>query len=379
VQDKFRSPQSQVFKHLESGPGKLLGLLGSAIIISTVFERIGHPLRSPYRLLVPTGIFLILVVPYLIKSNLPFWRPLFLGLRFIPYNLWLWVFGNIKQRDRLKDVHLVTKFLQESTLFARVVGLKPGVTSKYFILFSHKKETNENNANNHHIGRGDRYRIPGFPMDEAECIIRLWYLAASSLHLRWTDIQAQCSCTWNRLEEKERILSGSLAIVGSPKKNEYAGELMRELRQSEGNHISRQARFYMEIRNDTCYLNGDHLKECMPDSTENRSDGDQLTDYALLMKLPNLLARANQKGGFVLLLAGCKVAGQVALTDWFSEPSNMGDLVSTYGTDPFQIAFKITYKYVPDGLPIILSNEVLHREKISVQSKRAAAAAAGSI
>src|SRR4029077_16663360 len=120
-----------------------------------------------------------------------------------------------------KDVHLVTKFLQESTLFAKLVGLRPGVTSKYFILFSHKKDNNAN-ANNHHIGHGDRYRIPGFPVDEAECIIRLWSLAASSLNLSWADIQAQCSCTWDRPQEKARILGGSLAIVGSLKENAYA-------------------------------------------------------------------------------------------------------------------------------------------------------------
>lgn len=373
MEDKLRSALLWVLGILETVVGKILGLLALAAALPAFLVSIGHPLKRPYSLVLPFIVLLALLVPYAVKGfKLPFWRPLLWVLGFVPVNLCIWIFGNIAQHRRLKDVHLVTKFLQESALFARVIGLRAGVTSKYFILFSHKKDNNDN----HHIGHGERYRIPGFPVDEAECIIRLWYLAASSLHLSWTNIQAQCSCTWDRAAEKDRILGGSLAIVGSPLKNHYAAELMNEIKKRERTQeISRHTRITMEVKDEICYLNGDLLGELIPDSTKDRRTGDQLTDYALLMKIPNLLPGANQKSSSVLLLAGCKVAGQVALTDWFSEPSNMGELASSYGTDPFQIAFKITYKFVQEGLPIILANEELHREKISVQSKVATAVA----
>jgi hypothetical protein len=349
----------------------ILGFLAVATGILKAFELLGHKLCSPYNWISFWAVFGALEIRYLIeRGHTPLWRALWRAITFIPWNLLLLLFGHDYQRRRLMDLQLVTNAVQQSALFARVVGLKTGVTSKYYILFSHKDK--EGGGNHHSIGKGERYRIPGFPVDEAECIIRLWYLAASTLNLRWADIQTLCSCTWNNEPTRDRVLDSSLAIVGSPKHNEYAAQLVERLKQFESKgQIKRETVYYMVVENGLCFLQPYQpaLEALKPDLTEGSPTG-ILKDYAVLMRLPNLLAKDHATNN-ILLVAGCKVAGQVALTDWFSEAGNLGGLASDFGPDPFQVIFRVRYEYVEGGVPKIRSTEELYREKINVRFEKA--------
>jgi hypothetical protein len=120
-------------------------------------------------------------------------------------------------------------------------------------------------------------------------------------------------------------------------------------------------------QNGACYLRDAKGKDLIPDPTDP-SNPDQnriMKDYALLMKLPNVLSGAQvDDTNTILLFAGCKVAGQVGLTQWVGDPNNLANLAMEYSSRFFQLVLEVHYKFVPRGIPEIITAKTLVVEPI---------------
>jgi hypothetical protein len=251
-----------------------------------------------------------------------------------------------------------------------MANLKGSNVNYYHILYTHK------GPDDHTFGDFQRYRIPGFPFDEAEIVILLWYFVASNLNLGWSDIRTVCSCTHRIDQARTRVLRGSYSLVGSPKDNAYSKSLMEAILDLERRHLLARTFLYtMQLTPDnSCYLHdamGDHL---IPDATNPRNpDTNRLMkDYAMLMKLPNVLADGKVDfDGTVLLFAGCKVAGQVALTQWIGDPSNLAKLAQEHALHYFQMILEVQYYFVPEGIPRIDMAQPVVIERVTIDSSAA--------
>ena len=240
-------------------------------------------------------------------------------LLFISKNLWLWIFGNVAERETLNEIHNTTAALHESLLFGRLADLRSLSARYYHIIYTHKGE------HDHVFGDLQHYRIAGFPYDEAEIIMLLWYFVASNLNLGWSEIRTICSCSINRAALRQKIVRSSFSLVGSSKENLFTSELMNRILSLEKEHIIERAHLYTMQTDEKgdCYLRDAKGKDLVPNPTDpsNPDEKQIMKDYALLMKLPNILApeRIDAKNT-ILLFAGCKVAGQVGLTQWIGDP-----------------------------------------------------------
>jgi hypothetical protein len=287
-------------------------------------------------------------------------------LVFISKNIWLWIFGNIDERKTLTEIHRTTAALHEELLFGRLADLRSISVKYYHIVYTHKGERD------HIFGDLQHYRIAGFPFDEAEIIMLLWYLIASNLHLGWSNIRTICSCSMHRVALERRIVSGSFSLVGSSKANLFTKRLMDRLLALEQDHIIERAHLYtMQVdESGDCYLKDTKGRNLQPDPTDpdNPDEKRVMRDYAMLMKLPNILA----PGGIdpknnILLFAGCRVAGQIGLTQWIGNPINLANLTREYSSRFFQVILEIEYRFVPRGIPNIVATRILAAEQLKVE------------
>jgi hypothetical protein len=131
--------------------------------------------------------------------------------------------------------------------------------------------------------------------------------------------------------------------------------------------LIRQHRYVMKVgvkngedqMHKRCYLHGDGVQDqhLWPDSIAGIKK-DEMVDYALFMKLPNILSDdLKDRRETVLVLAGCKVGGQVALTDWISDPKNLAEIHEKYAGKNFYCVLKVHYVFVDGGIPNILRCE----------------------
>ena len=279
--------------------------------------------------------------------------------------------GNSTNRRLLKEIHKNALALQESALFARLAELTNGGAVPYQIFHSHKEHKGG-------VGNVENYRIVGFPVDEAEIIMWLWYLVTSALSLDLTGVKTYCSCICSKGQKGDEIvLAAPCAIVGSQKGNQASEFVMNWLSHADDkqHNLIRNHHFIIKKQTingtDQCYVEDgpnkyepDYFTQDTPPSAERK-----LTDYALLMKLP--LKLQNDGGGVqnterqtILLLAGCKAGGQCGLTEWFITPENLSSLVNKYSSRYFQILLKVEYNYVNEGRPRVLSKEIIKEEEM---------------
>jgi hypothetical protein len=289
---------------------------------------------------------------------------------FVMRNIWLWIFGNVSERRVLEDIHQTTSALAQSLLFGRMANLKSLKVNHYHIVYTHK------GRDDHTFGDFQQYRIPGFPFDEAEIVILLWYFVASDLNLGWSDIRTVCSCTHRIDQARTRILQGPYSLVGSPKGNTYSKRLMEAILDLERRHLIERTYLYtMQVgTDDSCYLRDAMGNDLIPDAT-NPSNPDidrPMKDYAMLMKLPNILADGKVDfDSTVLLFAGCKVAGQVALTQWIGDPGNLARLAQDHALHYFQMIMEVQYYFVPGGIPRIDMAHPIVIERVTIDSSAA--------
>lgn len=280
---------------------------------------------------------------------------------------WLLVTGNITNRRLLRDIHRNAIALQESALFARLAELSNGSIRYYHILHSHK-------GTHPAIGNLADYKIAGFPVDEAQITMRLWYLVTSALNLDLTEVRPVCSCVYRRPKDYATICAGPYAVVGSPKENEACKELMGWLEAADLSHrLHRDGRFLMRLDPSLhCNISEDGKDKHKPDLINPCAPPPPkqvLKDYALLMKLPQWsVSTAANKRHTVMLFAGCKVGGQCGLTEWFFSPANLANLATKYSSKYFQILLEVTYNYVREGYPRIVATNVKWEEELRFES-----------
>jgi hypothetical protein len=285
---------------------------------------------------------------------------------FISKNLWLWIFGNVHERETLNEIHNTTAALHESLLFGRLANLRSLGSNYYHIIYTHK------GGHNHVFGDLQNYRIAGFPYDEAEIIMLLWYFVASNLNLGWSEIRTICSCSANRDALHQKIVRSSFSLVGSSKANHFTGELMSRILSLEKEHLIERTHLYtmQKDQKGDCYLRDAKGKDLVPDLTDPSNPDEKriMKDYAILMKLPNILHPERiDIEDTILLFAGCRVAGQVGMTRWIGDPVNLANLSREYSSRFFQVILEVSYKFVPRGIPNIVSSNILAVEQIEVK------------
>lgn len=138
------------------------GVIGGVLTLLVRLQFIRDKIDGAARwVIVITISILILALTVPALKNL--WRPML----WVPHNLWLLFFGQVRLHRLVSDVHR----LNESVLFARVAGLERYERAPYHIVFTHKGE----HQHGKRTGRGDQYRMPGIPFDEADTVMRVWY------------------------------------------------------------------------------------------------------------------------------------------------------------------------------------------------------------
>jgi hypothetical protein len=333
-------------------------------------------------------IYILLVVCHQISKNNPHLRTVWEAITYVPRNLWLWVMGNVRKHQMLNDIHRWTLASQEASLFGKLAEMN-GRVDNYHIFFSHKGVDRHPQSE----GGTDNYQLAGFPYDEAELILRVSSFASNNLNLDWSNIQIRCSCDCAFREKPDfknfdfnRIPKGAMTIVGSPKENELCGALMAKIRDLETRMVlKRPHKYTMEINTQnvsgehrdeivrSCYLkgHGDGNDNFIPDSTNTIPSEDKImTDYAMLMKLPNLFSGEKDRNKTIMLFAGCRVAGQVALTDWISNPAHLVDLVNQFSTKYFYSIFLVKYHFIKNYKKNLISTRLCEdRERKPIQGE----------
>jgi hypothetical protein len=272
----------------------------------------------------------------------------------------------------LKDIHITAAALQESTLFGRIAELRNPTIRQYHILHSHLDGHPE-------IGKGAHYQLAPFPVDEAQLVMRLWYFITSNLSLDWEDVKPLCSCVYTHADDAVKVFQAPFAVVGSLKKNLFCNELMKKLEEMDNlRTLKRDWKYVMDLDESSrnCFIreSGNTRTRLMPDPlpTNPLTAGKEvLTDYALIMKLPNLLSGpGGDPKHCVMLFAGCKVGGQCGATAWFFTPSNLAALASDYSSKYFQVLLEVKYNYVLNGEPTIVgSPKVLCKEPMEFSAR----------
>jgi hypothetical protein len=273
----------------------------------------------------------------------------------------LLLFGNTKNRQLLNDIHKTSMALQESAIFGRVAEIRNPKTTYYHIVYTHKD-------GHPPIGNLQNYKIAGFPVDESQMIMRLWYFVTNNLYLDWSCINPVCSCVYNRPRDKNRICKQSFSIIGSPKSNAFCKDLMIELPKLDNSRaLKREYKYIMKLdENSNCYVeeSGNTFRPNAINPTVPPQPYDVLEDYGLIMKLPNIFNKSAISDRHVILLfAGCKAGGQNGITAWFFSPENIARLAK-YSAKYFQVFVKVRYHYVPEANPMIVDNVVMREEEI---------------
>lgn len=275
----------------------------------------------------------------------------FYALAYPFWNILLLLFGNVALHKR---VNLLQPF-NASLLFARVAKIDSiAPETDYHILYSHKEGFHPPI-----VGR----IAGGFPHDEADAVLRLNTELTRTIHPR--HVLMECS---EHLWSKETdVLGNPYAIIGSPTHNEFSRRIMQALADN-----TMQQRLIWKGQDQYMLTSGDlpgHSKVAYvrkihdpndvsfaPDTLPTDRNTASLKDYAVFMRLPNILVPKSNDAAAetVLVLAGCKMAGQMGLTQWLSDTKNLAYLDRQYGgNNYFCIILKIDYEFVRGGIPII--------------------------
>ena len=279
--------------------------------------------------------------------------------------------------DRLNRLEGLLKDLEPLTqagLFALLIGADHTDHEKKFqIIFSHKED--------HKAGTRD---AP--PADEYKAVMRLRDEMSHSFlgGINRVELTCSCACTAENVLDHScgaDIVNASYAIIGSPKHNDFCKALMRRLEaETVKKRLKWEDRYVMDVGPHpdrptelVAYLKAmdQYVKpEILRPTPTTAPRPEKLTDYAAFIKLPNLLADDPAEHP-VIVLAGCKMAGQVALTQWLSDTKNLLYLVQRYaGASRYcYVFFCVEYEYVENGTPKILDIKKMHDDIVTFEAK----------
>jgi hypothetical protein len=87
--------------------------------------------------------------------------------------------------------------------------------------------------------------------------------------------------------------------------------------------------------------------------------GTKMRDYGLVTRIPNPNGpRADGRPTFVVIVAGCLLAGQLALTEWLAQPGMLHRLSVEHEDKPFQYVICVDYEYENAWDPRIDSSSI---------------------
>lgn len=318
---------------------------------------------------------------------------------FIPKNIFILLFKNISGSRKIDDIHKnslflpdakkmlydisnVTKSMQQTELFAEIAGIKETRPKLYYIVYTH---INKGEGEHRYVDLKG-YKITGFPIDETETIMRVWYFIVNYLKLDWNECRLTCSCgDVLKGDEYRRAVQSSLSIIGSVKGNKLTELLMSnilELHKERGKTIFPYLMGIMddsETKDEVCYLMAqeNHNEDLYPtplhkNKEKRPKENERLIDYAFISKLPNILSKNDDGkvdvdyGNSILFIAGCKTAGQIEAMRYLFKTTNMIEMIKKYKNNYFYELIKVEWNYVEGGLPRILSNKVLSNSIIEI-------------
>ena len=111
----------------------------------------------------------------------------------------LWIFGSVQFLNELRelrvktdDIHRINVILSESILFTRLIQLNHSLSDNYHIVYTHQ------GSQPHPLFPGDydNYRVPGFPCDEVDTVMRLWYFITGNRRFGWSNTKIRCACVF---------------------------------------------------------------------------------------------------------------------------------------------------------------------------------------
>lgn len=224
----------------------------------------------------------------------------------------------------------------------------------------------------------DVYTAPAVPVDEAPCIpilslwvfnSRPWLTIPKELPIT-EDVKVLCSCVIK--DRDDPILQESLIVIGSTLYNPGC-RCIQEAALERGwlhfcfeHEAARTGPDQPPVDNMAVIFGVPGSpgagKSYRPDPPPPISKpGERLVDYGLLTRIPNPLAPPQEgKAAFVTMLAGCLLAGQLALTEWITRPEVLYELSVRHGDRPCQYVIEIEYEYEDPSRP------VLHHDSLQV-------------
>lgn len=267
--------------------------------------------------------------------------------------------------DRLDDLEPLT----HAGLFARFIGVDhiDHADGKFHIVYSHRE------------GAAKTCLSP--PPDEYEAVRHLRDELSHSLLGGANRVADHCCNSCNTKGKKDHTTQGSFAVIGSPKHNPLCGKIMHKLAdEMRARRVLWQERYLLNVADHkdedrrterVAYLDSDGTLDpdkLWPNLTTGREVGDRLRDYALLMKLPNFFSDRPTEHP-VIVLAGCKMAGQMALTQSLSDTKLLRRLLKKYGgpTQYCSVLFTVEYTFAdnrPDNVEVVAvtDSEIVYNE-----------------
>ncbi len=259
-------------------------------------------------------------------------------------------------------------FSVQRTLGAQVMYIDK-MSRPVYILHSHRPEIPAHNRQAQ--VEKETYTAPAVPVDEGPCIpllslwvfnSRPWLTVPKELPIT-DDVKVLCSCVIG--EKDDSILRESLLVIGSTLYNPACHHIQQAalgrdwLRFSFGHEAARSNASEAPVDNMAVIFGvpgGPSAgKSYRPDPPPPISgSGKRLVDYGLLTRMPNPLAPPGKgRASFVTILAGCLLAGQLALTEWVTRPDVLYDLSVKHGDRPFQYVVEVEYEYDDPAEPVI--------------------------
>jgi hypothetical protein len=268
--------------------------------------------------------------------------------------------------------------LNETMLFRRLAGQNGSSVGKYHIIFSHKDDREHPKYN---PGSDELYSLPPVPFDEFDGLLRVSHHLWQNPWMPFDKVRSCCSCSVDEERYAKLIYQDSFTILGSPKANRACKALMEALETATGKRqVRREEPYVMTVDRLSGESDGDKraylkspddtkMRSLWPDSTVNAARDTRslqeypqdLIDYAVFMKLPNLLDDVSRwRNSTILVLAGCKAGGQCGLTRWLFD-HNLAALDRQYRDQYFEVRLKVNYKFVKGGMPRILGDPIVER------------------
>jgi hypothetical protein len=259
-------------------------------------------------------------------------------------------------------------FSVQRTLGAQVMYIDK-MSRPVYILHSHRPEIPVHSRRVQ--VEKETYTAPAVPVDEASCIpllslwvfnSRPWLTVPKELPIT-DDVKVLCSCVIG--DKDDSILQESLIVVGSTLYNpacqriQLAALERNWLHFSFGHEAARSNPSEDPVDNMAVIFGVPGgpaaSKSYRPDPPPPiSSSGKRLVDYGLFTRIPNPLAPPKEsRASFVTIIAGCLLAGQLALTEWITRPDVLYELSVKHGDRPFQYVVEVEYEYDDPAEPMI--------------------------